>query len=111
MSVQAKTFNPIRVDKGEFRISINLTALGDRAVDVLSRVKEVGFPKPMLQIFQGVGSAQIWAVIVQESGSYELDDIESLLERWEPMISQLDLGDRNETMLIAGRFKQDSIAA
>lgn len=111
MSIQTKTFNPIRVDKGEFRISLNLTALGDSAWDVLSQAQAIGFPKPAFQSFQSGNSSEVWAVLVQESGSYDHDSVESLLARWEPMLDQLDLGDRNETLLIAGRFQQDLVAA
>jgi len=111
MSMQTKTFNPLRVDKGEFRISLNLTALGDSAWDILSQAQAIGFPKPTFQSFQSGESSQVWAVIVQESGRYDHDSLESLLERWEPLIDRLDLGDRNETLLIAGRFKQDLVAA
>jgi hypothetical protein len=111
MSTQTTIFNPLRIAKGEFCISLNLTALGDAAWDVLAQAKAIGFPKPTFQSFQSSEGAQVWAVLVEEHRDFERDSIAVLLERWEPMLDQLDLGDRNVTLLIVGRFKQDPIAA
>ena len=77
----------------------------------LGHEKFFGVPKPTFHRFQSSEGTQVWAVLVEERGDFDNDSIEALLERWEPMLDQLDLGDRNETLLIAGRFKQDLEAA
>jgi hypothetical protein len=107
-----KEFNPIRLSKGEFQISLNLTSLGQQSWDILRLAEQLGFPKPQFYGFQRLDVSEVWAVVVREKHDYEAVNLEDALAAWELPVEQLvkALPDRNENLLIAGRFRQRAIA-
>jgi hypothetical protein len=42
-------FDPIRGKRGEFRVALNLSELGERAWEILSLAQELGFEQPQFR--------------------------------------------------------------
>jgi hypothetical protein len=85
----AKSFNPIAGRKGEFRISLNLTELGDRAWDILALSQTLEFGAPKFRTSPSFsGAVEVWAIICEEMHKYDADTY-LILQRWDDKIDQL----------------------
>ena len=83
------TFNPIRGQRGEFRVGLNLTELGDRAWAVLSRSQELGFEPPQFKTYLRHSEAvEVWAVILQQFHPYDADT-RLVVDIWDEPLDQL----------------------
>lgn len=109
MTATVQTFNPIRLEQGEMRISLNVSALGEQGYDALLLVQDLGFPPVRLH---KTGNS-IWAVILQTSNDFENDSLDDLLLPWDESLDKLReaISNPDTTLIIAGRFKRDLIAA
>ncbi len=96
-------FNPIKLEKGEFRVCLNLTALGERAWDALDIAKQLGFPKPRFHGYQRGAVAESWAVLIQEFHS-PAEPFEAALMPWNDLLDDLaaTLSDPNHELLVSG---------
>lgn len=83
-----KEFNPIRLSKGEFQISLNLTSLGVQAWETLKLAEQLGFPKPQFYGFNKGDTLEVWAVLVQENHDFETASLEEVLEVWESRVDR-----------------------
>ncbi|OLP17450.1 hypothetical protein BST81_16810 [Leptolyngbya sp. 'hensonii'] len=106
---QVKTFNPIRLEEGQFRIALDLTSLGEQAWEVLKTAEHLGFPSPRFR----QGEKFMWAVLVEEQHDFTTDCIEDVLAEWDEKVDQLrdSMGELENNLLVAGRFKRDLIAS
>jgi hypothetical protein len=96
-------FNPIKLEKGEFRVCLNLTSLGEQAWDALDRAKQLGFPKPRFQGYQRGEVSETWAILVQEFHD-PTAALETVLSPWNDRLDQLvaDLPHPDRDLLISG---------
>jgi hypothetical protein len=68
------TFDPLKTKRGTFRVALNLTALGERAWEVLQKSQELEFDMPRFETFQdGTGFIESWAVILEEHHRFDAD--------------------------------------
>ncbi|MBW4475232.1 MAG: hypothetical protein KME45_33380 [Stenomitos rutilans HA7619-LM2] len=82
-------FHPLKTEAGEFRVALNLTALGDRAWEVLSLSQQLGFEAPQFKTYvDGVGSPETWAVILQQSYRYDADP-RLVVDPWDEQLHEL----------------------
>jgi hypothetical protein len=82
-------FDPIRGKRGEFRVAIDLTELGDRAWEILSLSQQLGFNTPQFQTHtRHSGAVEVWAIILQQFHPYEADT-RHIVEPWDDQLSQL----------------------
>ena len=97
-----EAFNPIKGKRGEFRVSLNLTELGDRAWDLLALSQQLGFEKPHFAThIRHSGAVEIWAVIVQQFHRYDADT-RLVVDVWDEPLDQLRqaIGAENEFSLV-----------
>lgn len=112
-----ETFNPIKGKRGEFRISLNLTELGDslsfgtlrerdggaeRAWDILALSQQLGFEKPHFATHvRHSGAVEVWAVILQQFHRYDADT-RLVVDVWDGPLDQLRqaIGADNEFSLV-----------
>jgi hypothetical protein len=96
-------FNPVKLEKGEFRICLNLTNLGEQAWDALDQAKHLGFPKPRFHGYQRGAVAETWAILVQEFHDPTMD-FEAVLQPWNDRLDQLTslLPNLDRDLLISG---------
>jgi hypothetical protein len=97
-----ENFNPIKGKRGEFRVSLNLTELGDRAWDILSLSQELRFEKPQFAIHvRHSGAVEVWAVILQQFHQYDTDT-RIVVDPWDEALDCLRqaLGPDNEFSLV-----------
>lgn len=84
-----ESFNPIRGDRGEFRVAMNLTELGDRAWDILALSQQLGFERPRFASHpRQSGATEVWAVILQQFHRYDADT-RLVVDVWDEPIDQL----------------------
>jgi hypothetical protein len=82
-------FNPIRGQRGEFRVALNLSELGERAWELLSLAQGLGFETPQFKTYtRASGIVEIWAVLLQQFHSYEAF-IEPIVSEWDDAIDQM----------------------
>ncbi|MBW4621191.1 MAG: hypothetical protein KME17_17765 [Cyanosarcina radialis HA8281-LM2] len=97
-----ETFNPIKGKRGEFRVALNITELGDRAWDLLSLSQQLGFEKPQFatHIWHS-GAVEVWAVILQQFHQYDADS-SLVVDVWDDRLDQLRqaIGPDNEFSLM-----------
>jgi hypothetical protein len=95
-------FNPLRGQRGEFRVSLNLTELGDRAWEILSLSQSLGFEKPQFKTcVRHSGATEVWAVILQQLHPYDADT-RIVVDAWDDQLDTLrrEIGRDNEFSLI-----------
>lgn len=78
--MEAKTVPPFeinRVQKGEYRIYLNLTLLGDKAFEILQLAASLGFDKPEFvtdpTYSGGALDGHVFAILFREFHQYEDD--------------------------------------
>lgn len=82
-------FNPIRGKRGEFRIAVNLSELGDRAWSILNFSQDLGFEKPKFETcVRASGAVEVWAILLQQFHPYEADT-RFVVDVWDDKIDQL----------------------
>jgi hypothetical protein len=85
-----ENFNPIKGERGEFRVALNLSELGERAWEILALSQEVGFPAPQFKTHvRYSGAIEVWAVLVQQFHSYDAFT-DPILAEWDDVIDRLD---------------------
>jgi hypothetical protein len=105
-----ETFNPIKGKRGEFRVSLNLTELGDSlrdggaecAWDILALSQQLGFEKPYFAThIRHSGAIEVWAVILQQFHHYDADT-RLVVDVWDEPLDQLRqaIGVDNEFNLV-----------
>lgn len=97
-----ETFNPIKGKPGEFRVSLNLTELGDRAWRILALSQQLGFETPRFETHaRHSGAVEVWAVILQQFHRYNADT-RLIVDIWDDQLDQLrqEIGEDNEFSLI-----------
>jgi hypothetical protein len=83
------SFNPIKGQRGEFRVALNLTELGDRAWEVLAQSREFGFHPPQFQAhIRDSGAVEIWAILLQQFHRYDAFT-DPILSEWDEPIEHL----------------------
>jgi hypothetical protein len=91
------SFHPIRGDRGEFRVCLNLSELGDslrdggaeRAWDILAVSQDLGFEKPQFKThIRHSGAVEVWAVLLQQFHRYDADT-RLVVDLWDEPIDQL----------------------
>jgi hypothetical protein len=94
-----KSFNPISGKPGELRISLSLSALGDRAGITLFRCQELGFDKPRFEIDS---RGDVWAIIYYRIYPPSTD-LNSVMELIDKPLDELRamLGEQSDRLLIA----------
>lgn len=95
-------FHPLSGKRGEFRVAINLSELGDRAWEILSCSQALGFDTPQFQTYvRHSGAIEVWAVVLQQFHSYDAFT-EPVLAEWDEAIAQLHtaIGQDSELKLI-----------
>ncbi len=102
-----ETFHPIQGKRGEFRVALDLTELGDHGWDVLSLSQELGFDKPQFQAHvRPSGAVEVWAIILQQFHPYEADT-RHIVEPWDDQLSRLSQAcepDANLKLVILHNF-------
>ena len=96
------SFNPIRGDRGEFRVCLNVSELGERAWDILAVSQELGFEKPQFKThIRQSGTVEVWAVLLQQFHRYDADT-RLVVDVWDEPIDQLRqaIGQDNEFSLV-----------
>jgi hypothetical protein len=96
------TFDPIRGNRGEFRVAMNVSELGDRAFELLAFSQELGFDKPQFATHtRHSGVTEIWAVLLQQFHDYYADS-SPVIDPWDDSIDALRIaiGEGNELNLI-----------
>jgi len=82
-------FDPIKGQRGEFRVALNLSELGDRAWEILSLSQSLGFPPPQFRSYARLsGVTEFWAVILQQFHRYDVDP-RTVVEPWDDQMRQL----------------------
>lgn len=82
-------FNPLKTETGEFRVALNLTALGDKAWEVLSLSQQLGFAAPQFKTAVDVtGCPETWAIILQQTHRYDADP-RLVVDRWDDQLHEL----------------------
>ncbi|GEM_PF-925460 len=82
-------FNPLKTEMGEFRVALNLTALGDQAWDILSLSQQLGFAAPQFRTaVDGTGFPETWAVILQQTHRYDADP-RLVVDTWDDQLHEL----------------------
>jgi hypothetical protein len=79
-----EVFNPIRAQRGEFRVALNLTELGEQAWDVLSRSQQLGFAQPQFASHKNT----VWAIILQQFHRYDADP-STVVDPWDQQLYEL----------------------
>lgn len=96
------TFDPIRGSRGEFRVALNVSELGDRAFELLAISQEVGFDKPKFATYtRHSGVTEIWAILLQQFHDYYADST-PVIDPWDKSIDALRtaIGEGNEFNLV-----------
>lgn len=84
-----ENFNPIQGKRGEFRVALHLSELGDRAWEILSLSQEIGFEKPRFEThIRHSGAVEVWAIILQQFHQYDADPM-VIVEPWDEQTHQL----------------------
>lgn len=84
-----ETFHPIQGKRGEFRVALDLTELGDRAWEILALSQELGFEKPRFETHvRHSGAVEVWAIVLQQFHEYNSDPM-VVVEPWDDQTSQL----------------------
>jgi hypothetical protein len=94
-------FNPIHGEKGEFRVALNLSEVGDRAWELLSFSQELGFNQPRFATHvRSSGVVEVWAVLLQQFHDYNADT--RFVDGWDDSLDRLRsaVGNDNELNLI-----------
>ncbi len=97
-----ENFNPIKGKRGEFRVALNLTELGDRAWDILSLSQELRFEKPQFVThIRHSGAVEVWAVILQQLHRYDAET-RVIVDPWDEELDRLRqvIGSDNEFSLV-----------
>lgn len=82
-------FDPLRGKRGEFRLALNLTELGDRAWELLSLSQTLGFETPQFKTkVRPSGVVEVWAVLLQQQHRYDADS-SVVVDPWDDQIDQL----------------------
>ena len=82
-------FNPLKTEAGEFRVALNLTALGDKAWEILSLSQQLGFPPPQFRTTSdGTGFLEAWAVLLQQMHCYDADS-RLVVDIWDEQLHEL----------------------
>lgn len=82
-------FDPIRGRRGELRLSLNLSEMGDRAWELLSLSQTLGFETPQFKTrVRASGAVEVWAVILQQLHPYDADS-SVVVDPWDDQIDQL----------------------
>lgn len=82
-------FDPIRGRRGEFRLSLNLSELGDRAWELLALSQTLGFETPQFKtLIRPSGVVEVWAVILQQLHRYDADS-SVVVDQWDDQIDAL----------------------
>ncbi len=82
-------FNPLRTERGEFRVALNLTALGDKSWEVLTQSQQLGFEAPRFRAHvDGTGTVETWAIILQQSHRYDADP-RIVVDSWDDRLHEL----------------------
>ena len=102
-----ETFHPIQGKRGEFRVAIDLTELGDHAWEILSLSQELGFDRPRFQThIRQSGAVEVWAIILQQFHPYEVD-ARHIVEPWDDQLYQISQAcepDANLKLVILHNF-------
>jgi hypothetical protein len=104
------SFNPIQGDRGEFRVCLNLSELGDplqggsaeRAWEILLLSQQLGFDKPQFKThIRHSGASEVWAILLQQFHRYETDT-RLVVDIWDEQLDQLRqaIGRDNELSLV-----------
>lgn len=94
-------FNPIKGKRGEFRVALNLSELGDRAWEILSFSQELGFEQPQFKPHvRHSGYVEVWAVLLQQFHRYDANT-NAVVDPWDDSIDLLRqaVGPNNEFSL------------
>jgi hypothetical protein len=78
-------FDPLRSEPGEFRVSLCLTQLGDRAMEVLKQAELLEFDSPK---FVSDAMENVWAIVLQQFHAYEADPM-MIVDPWDEQLSEL----------------------
>lgn len=82
-------FNPLKTETGAFRVALNLTALGDKAWEILSLSQQLGFPPPQFKTtVDGTGFLETWAVLLQQMHRYDADS-RLVVDIWDDQLHEL----------------------
>ena len=104
-----ESFNPIRGQRGEFRVCLNLSELGDRAWEILSLSQQLGFETPQFKIhIRHSGASEVWAILLQQVHRYEADT-RLVVDRWDEPLDQLRqaIGADNEfSLMVLSNFAE-----
>lgn len=84
-----ENFNPLKTERGEFRVALNVTALSDRAWEVLSLSQQLGFEVPQFKSYTDrTGYTEVWAVILQQEHRYDADP-RIVVDSWDDQLHEL----------------------
>ena len=95
-------FDPIRGKRGEFRVALNLSELGERAWEILSLSQELGFEQPQFKTHtRHSGYTEVWAVLLQQLHPYDANT-DVVVDAWDDQLDDLRkaIGQGNELVLI-----------
>jgi hypothetical protein len=82
-------FDPLRGRRGEFRLTLNLTELGERAWDLLALSQKLGFETPQFRTcIRPSGVVEVWAVILEQVHCYDADP-SVVVDCWDDQIDCL----------------------
>jgi hypothetical protein len=79
------SFEPLRSQPGEFRVSICLGQLGDQAFEVLKLAESLHFDTPK---FVSDKTGEIWAIILQQFHPYHADP-SVVVDPWDDSLYEL----------------------
>jgi hypothetical protein len=111
--MDSKDFNPILLERGQLRVALNLTVLGEKAWDALTLASRLGLPQPQFRAFMSDKGSEVWAVLIDETHSYDADR-DTIMEPWESAVDALTEALEPASYLkimVAHRLKQNAIAA
>lgn len=95
-------FHPLQGKKGEFRVALNLSELGDRAWEILSLSQQLGLGTPKFAGYtRESGVIEVWAILLQQFHDYGADPA-VVVDVWDDALAQLRqaIGQDNELNLI-----------
>jgi hypothetical protein len=97
-----ENFEPIQGKRGEFRVAVNVSELGDRAWNILTLSQQVGFQTPQFVTHTRHSEVvEVWAIILQQFHPYDADT-RFIVDVWDDQIDELrrEIGMDNEFNLM-----------
>jgi hypothetical protein len=107
-------FNPLKTEKGEFRVALNLTALEDRSWELLTLSQELGLESPRFESYvDSTGFVEVWAIVLHSFHRFDADP-RHVVDPWDEQLEALWQAcgaDAHLKMMISSNLEDCHLAA